>query len=228
MKCPICQCEEFIDFRGREKTKCIQCGSLERTRVVRMLLEKVIKLAPGMKVLHFAPEAQLSPYVHSIVGDNYDCHDLFPEGYQHAPVEVTTFDLCKDVFDLPDNHYDLVMHNHVLEHVPCNYTIVLQQLQRSVKPGGHQMFSMPISPGYYREDIDPEVDKATRTELYMQSDHVRRFGRKDIEQTIGMIFGIKSDYSLLQYFAPEELLEANVRRHWWVVSGAAPFVIPKA
>ena len=227
-QCPICKGSAFIDHRGRPKAKCATCGSLERMRVTMLLLENVIKLKPGMRVLHFAPERALAGYLHEICGHGYETYDLDPSGYKGLPVTVLPFDLCKECRNLPSDTYDLVMHNHVLEHLPCNYTIVLQELQRAVKPGGFHMFSTPIPAGRYDEALDPEISGEERTARFLQNDHVRRFGKEDFEATLGMVFGHKSNYSMLQFLTGHQLANANVRKHWWTLSGAAPFVVQKA
>jgi hypothetical protein len=225
--CPICKGTEFIDHRGRPKAKCATCGSLERTRVVKLLLENVIKLQPGMRVLHFAPERALAGYIHDICGDGYEAYDLDPSGYKNLPMPVQPFDLCKECRTLRSDTYDLVMHNHVLEHLPCNYTIVLQQLQRAVKPGGYQMFSAPIPLGHYDEALDPAISGEERAARFLQNDHVRRFGREDFEATLGMVFEHTASHSMLQFLTANQLAGANVRKHWWTLSGAAPFIVPK-
>jgi phosphoglycolate phosphatase len=224
-KCPICGGTEFVDFRKRVKAKCAACGSLERTRTVKLILDHVVKLRPGMQVLHFAPERSLTGFIHGVVGAGYKCFDLDPSGYKETPVEVKAFNLCKDVFDLPERTYDLVMHNHVLEHLPCNYTVVLQQLQRSVKPGGYHVFSTPIPAGRYDEDLDPALSNDERIARFLQSDHIRRFGKEDFEATLGMVFGHKKTYSMLQFLTAEQLTGAHVPKQWWTLSGAAPFIV---
>lgn len=128
---------------------------------------------------------------------------------------------------LPSGHYDLVIHNHVLEHVPCNYTLALQHLHRSVKPGGFHLFSVGMERGYFREDLDPALSPDERQARFGQQDHVRVFGTKDFAMTIGAVLGLGNDYTLLRYFTREELLGAQVPEHEWEVSGSNVYMVRK-
>ena len=117
--CPQCKGTEIIDFNGRTAVRCAKCKSLERTRVVYLFLERHVRPQPGWKVLHLAPEAVLSQHLYDLVGDGYEPADLDPARYaKRAPIPVRQLDLCDGAAKLPSDHYDLVMHNHVLEHVP--------------------------------------------------------------------------------------------------------------
>ena len=227
MKCPICGGSELIDVRGRSKVRCAQCGAMDRVRSAKLLIDKVAPLSPGMRIMHLAPEQTLAHYLHSVCGAGYEAYDIFPHLFEKMPVSVKQFDLCKDVFKLPGNAFDLILHNHVLEHVPCNYSIVLLELYRALKPGGVQIFSTPIFPGHYREDLDPRLSPAERSDRYHQVDHVRMFGRDDFESTLGMVFGHTAKYSLRDFLTEEELESAGIQRRKWSLTGAAPFVVQK-
>ena len=227
--CPLCGGNSFRDLKKRPLAECASCKAKARTRVVALFLKKIVKLQPGQRVLHFAPEPPIYELVHPIVGDGYEPCDFDPARYEkRLPVPIRQFDLCSDAKHLPGETYDLVMHNHVLEHVPCNWTLVLQHLQRAVKPGGAQLFSVPIS--FYRgyeEDLNPKLSGDERNKRFMQHDHLRRFGRLDFAQTLGAVFDIPDTYSLEEFFSAEELERAGIWRELWTVSGASAFYIPK-
>lgn len=227
--CPLCGGAEFRDFKNRPLTECTRCKSKPRIRVAALFLTKIVKLKPGQRVLHFAPEPQICDLVYPIVGNGYEPCDYDPPRYEkRVPMSVRQFDLCTDARNLPSDTYDLIMHNHVLEHIPCNWTLVLQHLQRAVKPGGVHLFSVPISlHRRFEEDLDPKVSKAERSKRFMQYDHLRRFGRKDFAQTLGAVFDIPDTYSLEDFFSAEELHRAGIWQELWKVSGASIFYVSK-
>lgn len=87
-------------------------------------------------------------------------------------------DLKLDIQDtgLPDNSYDVIFCNHVLEHVD-DYMKALRELRRILRPGGVLICSFPFSPDIEYVDEDPSVtSEEERLKRFGQSDHVRLFG----------------------------------------------------
>ncbi|WP_165816153.1 methyltransferase domain-containing protein [Kumtagia ephedrae] len=227
MKCPICAGSTFYDFRGRLNSRCSTCHSVERTRVAKLFIDKIVKLKPGARILHFAPEPGLSKFFQSLSLSAYEPCDLDPERYDIG-MPIRKFDLCSDLGSLKESHYDLIVHNHVLEHLPCNYAVVLQKLQQAVKPGGYQLFSIPMQVGgYYREDLDRKLSSKERAEKFKQFDHFRMFGSLDFDRTVGMVLGIDKDYDLRDYFSENDLLAANIPKRWWRLCGASVFPVKR-
>ncbi|WP_223730407.1 methyltransferase domain-containing protein [Ensifer adhaerens] len=110
-----------------------------------MILDESGILKKGTRVLHFAPEGGLATYIKGIVGDEcYDARDIDIERYQH--VKVSYFDLVEACHTLPTNAFDLIIHNHVMEHLPCNVTAVLYHLHRALSDEGLHVFSIPDLP----------------------------------------------------------------------------------
>ncbi|UAX95109.1 class I SAM-dependent methyltransferase [Ensifer adhaerens] len=145
MQCNVCGGETFLDMNGRLNVRCAKCGSLERARVLKMILDESGILKKGTRVLHFAPEGGLATYIKGIVGDEcYDARDIDIERYQH--VKVSYFDLVEACHTLPTNAFDLIIHNHVMEHLPCNVTAVLYHLHRALSDEGLHVFSIPDLP----------------------------------------------------------------------------------
>ncbi len=204
----------------RPRVRCVDCGSLERTRVAALHIT-ALSLPSEARILHFAPERGLAAMLLEIGGKNYRALDVDPTRYPGLDVEA--FDLCSDIFDLPEDHYDLIVHNHVLEHVECNYTAVLTRLVRSLNARGTMLFSVPILPGEFTDELikAPLEDKLTRFGPML---HVRRFGTDFLQQTLGMIFPIPELYDLRASFAEQDLIEANIPRHHWnTYTGATVF-----
>jgi SAM-dependent methyltransferase len=226
--CPICGSGSFEDYRNVPKTRCRSCKSNERTRAVKLFLDKYVGLRFGHRVLHFAPEPQLSKHIAGIIGDAYEAVDIDPARYAaKSDFTIRRLDLCTEAPTLADNRYDMVLHNHVMEHVPCNFTLVLQHLHRAIKPGGVHLFSVPIFSGYFSEDLNPTLTDDERQTRFGQGDHMRRFGRADFGFTLGAIFGLEPTYSLADFFTHEELRKANIRESQWACSGSSIFYVRK-
>jgi hypothetical protein len=225
-RCNVCGGTDFVDMNSRPRVYCRTCQSLERSRAIKLLLDADDILKPGMRVLHFAPETGLAKHIRSIVGhSNYDARDIDTQRY--AKVGVACFDLVKDADTLPQNHFDVIIHNHVMEHLPCNVTAILWHLHNSLSQSGYHIFSIPILDGSYEETQSPITDEE-RTERFGQFDHVRRFGVEDLDLSIGMIFSLPRNYNLYERFSAAELDAINIpnyaRKGW---SGHSVFILRK-
>lgn len=225
-KCPECGSEAFDETGPR--IKCAGCGNAERHRATRLMIDEVLKPQKGWRILHIAPEVPLAKHLIDIVGDGYEPVDFNPRKYVKYGLTVERIDLCTDAANLEAEAYDLIIHNHVLEHVPCNWSTVLLNLQRAVKPGGAQMFSFPVAGGYFREDLDPDMDQEARKAAFGQYNHMRRFGRKDFNSTIGAVFpGITRHYTMTKYLKEDRLLAAAIPEKLWKCSSATVFMARK-
>jgi phosphoglycolate phosphatase len=160
-----------------------------------------------MRVMHIAPERGLYNYISTIENVRYELFDLNPEKYTFA--KVTRLDLVTDLVAMPSRTYDVVMHSHVMEHVLGNVTAVLFHLHRLLKDDGEQFCIIPLMSGHYSEDLGP-LPKEERTRRFGQFDHVRRFGREQAKQTVGMLFKLPEDYDLEAIFDPALLDRHNI------------------
>ena len=102
------------------------------------------------------------------------------DGYITADLESPLAKVKMDVHAIPfpDNQFDVVLCNHVLEHVASDFK-AMSELSRVLKPGGWAILQVPFFPPV--PDVteeDPTVtDPKQRVILYGQDDHVRKFGR---------------------------------------------------
>ena len=194
--CNVCGSTAFLDFRNRKAARCAGCQTLERGRLLQLILDAERLVRPGMRVLHLAPEAGIGRNIRKVVGDGYRAVDLRPEIYP-ADLAVDRFDLITDAEALPDASYDLVIHSHVMEHIPCALTPILWHLHRALRPGGHQLFCVPVMKGHTAMDCGP-MTPDEQTARFGQFDHVRRFGREDFDRQLGMVFRLNpSDHAAL-------------------------------
>jgi SAM-dependent methyltransferase len=135
---------------------------------------------PGLRVLHVAPEPALRlrfetiPTVHYVGGD-------LDQRFGSARVDVTDI-------DFPDDSFDAVLCNHVLEHVPDDRR-ALRELRRVLAPGGWASLLVPLVDELPVTDEDPTVtDPGERLRRFGQDDHVRRYGQDYVERVRGAGF----------------------------------------
>jgi SAM-dependent methyltransferase len=211
MKCPICRNRKFRDFRERANARCTNCQSLERGRYLWLVLNKMGILQPGIRVLHMAPEKFLLKPLKELCGEYYHPCDIDPERYKNEIVDIYHLDLCEDIDKLPSNCFDLIIHNHVLEHIPCSVEATLKSLTRVMKSGGHQFFTVPFGEDFTKEDLAPNLSYEERKKQFGQEDHLRIFGRKDFPIMLKRIFN--SDNVIIEpakIVQKEEILEAAI------------------
>ncbi|MGE3744686.1 MAG: methyltransferase domain-containing protein [Sphingomonadaceae bacterium] len=163
-------------------------------------------------ILHLAPERGLYSYIKSI-SDNYVVGDIDLERYSHIP-DIKFIDLC-DPGTLSDfGSYDLIIHSHVIEHVPCNWTVVMTRLHRMLNAGGHHVFCIPIYGTCYDEYLG-DISDGDAERRFGQFDHVRRFSAADLQKTLGALFNLPESYSLLEHFSDSQLRQANIPEVAW-------------
>jgi hypothetical protein len=182
----------------------------------------VVHLAPGAKVLHLRPEPGLADWFRRTIGAGYDA----VETRQRKSADgARVIDPWTDVAAMPEGSLDVVLHNHVLQEIPGNYTVFVQLLHSRLKPGGYHLFSVPIGSGHYAEDGDAKMPAEERKAQFGRERHLRRFGRRDFATTLGAVFGLGANYSLVDHLLPETLLAAAVPESQWKLSSNSVFCV---
>lgn len=157
--------------------ECPHCGAHDRERHMLMYLEASGFMAslPEMRVLHFAPERRLAQRIAKASPVQYVKCDLHP-----VTADIERVDIEAMPFD--DGSFDLLIANHVLEHVDDDLR-ALGEIGRVLKPGGATILQTPYSAVLQRTWSDPGIigDRA-RLQAYGQEDHVRLFGRDIFER----------------------------------------------
>lgn len=173
---------------------CPYCGAHDRERHLLMYLRAsgLFDAIAGMHVLHFAPEARLTDLIaNQSPGLHVKC-DLFP-----SAADIQRADLTAMPFE--DASFDLVIANHVLEHVEDDQR-ALAEIARVLKPGGHAILQTPFSPMLERTWQDHGiVDESARLQAFGQEDHVRLYGRDIVDRftSAGFISCIEEHDNLL-------------------------------
>ena len=189
-RCPICLASDsFIPFNGRTHARCSKCLCVERNRLMWLALEHLGLPQPQTRVLHFAPELGIASKIAKTCGERYVACDISPERYKSKHYDVRACDLCADLGAFEDDSFDLILHNHVLEHLSCDVGGVLKQLERILAPGGMHLFSVPIRGLRTREDMSPGMLPEERKKLFGQEDHIRLFGSEEFPELLRAIWG---------------------------------------
>lgn len=179
--CPICSTTEFKEYNNRPMAMCSKCGAFERGRLAWMMLEKLNCLREGVRFLNLAPEPFMIFFGAPILKEGYTAADYDPSLFSKWNKPIMKLDLCHDIAAMKEGSYDVIMHNHVMEHVPCAVPTVLSNLNRLLSPGGYHLISVPIRPGAETiEDLDPNLSEEERKVRFGQSDHMRIFGEKNL------------------------------------------------
>ncbi len=212
MKCNLCGCKEFGTQGTRNNVRCIQCGSLERTRLLWLYLESM-GIRREAKVLHLAPEIGIYQKLRlAIAPENYIVADFNPLGYSFAE-NVRQINLC-DLEMWPSREFDLIIHSHVLEHVPCNIAYSLFHIHRMLKNTGQHICIIPFATGGWDECFDLISDDE-RVRRFGQADHVRKFGRNNIHDYLGGLINIPIEFDAASKFSENVLLDANIPENHW-------------
>lgn len=201
----------FSQMGNRPNAVCKGCGSLERTRLMGLYLEKLFHKRENLRILHIAPEPQLVSFIDQTLKPGwYVLADIVPGRIENH--EVVGMDVC-DISGQESNMWDLIIHSHVLEHVLCNYTYVVYHLDRILDNGGLQLAVIPTMSGFYDENLGT-ISEEERVYRFGQKDHVRRFGESDLDMTLGKVLKLpKVDH--LAYHSELELREANIPQEVW-------------
>ena len=148
--------------------------SLERHRLLWLFLKQETNFftAP-LRVLHFAPEQAFYKRFKKMPNLDYTTTDL------NSPLASFKADICDLTFG--SNRFDVILCNHVLEHIPDDQK-ALSELFRVMAPGGWGVFQVPQDMGRTTTFEDPTVTGVEeRKRLFGQYDHVRVYGQDYFE-----------------------------------------------
>ena len=154
----------------RENALCPGTLSLERHRLLWLYLERETSfLTDSIKVLHVAPEQVFYQKFRSFSHWDYTTTDLY------SPLADVKADLSKLPFE--DHAYDLILCNHVLEHIP-DHLQALSELYRVLKKGGTLIAQVPLDLNREKTFEDPTItNPQERSRIFGQYDHVRIYGK---------------------------------------------------
>ena len=166
----------------QQEVICPYCGSLPRHRILACWCEKNKNILQSSSILYLAPESSMMLWM------------------KREKVRCTTADIVHkaDVqldiqsTGLSDASYDVIIANHVLEHVD-DFRKALIEVHRVLKAGGSFICSFPMDPKVELIDEDTEIQSdEERYNHYGQVDHKRVFGMKADQFLIEAGFKVKT------------------------------------
>lgn len=173
-ECPTCHTKykkllPYGRISPRVNALCPNCLTLERHRLLWLYLrERTDFFTAKLKVLHVAPEYPFIPHFKKLKNLDYITGDL------ESPLAMVKM----DVHDIPfeENTFDVVICNHVLEHVTDDYK-VMKEFLRVLKPNGWAILQCPIDYSLKETYEDASItDPLEREKHFGQDDHVRMYG----------------------------------------------------
>jgi len=151
VKCNVCRWhgETFEGVLHCESAICPRCNAIGRDRWLFHCLVTRVKVTKETRLLETSP--RMPQAYREAMGRRLDYissdYDL------RAHKADIALDLQK--MDLPDNHLDVLMTSHVLEHVP-DTDAALSETFRVLKPGGSLILLVPVPQGVTAPPVEPE------------------------------------------------------------------------
>ncbi|MDC1044001.1 methyltransferase domain-containing protein [Candidatus Pelagibacter ubique] len=171
--CPICVKSKKTFYTGLFpwiNLVCSGCLSLSRQRLIVNYLKKNDNLNKK-KIIHFAPEQSLTKFINENYKiKKYDKVDLIPN---KQIIHIDIENINKNYY----HNYDLVICNHVLEHV--HFIKAISNLKKLVKKNGKIFLTFPIIDSWEKNYINNKIKKDYDRLLHFQQfDHLLLFGRE--------------------------------------------------
>ena len=165
--CPICGYEGmFSPVKHKPEIWCPGCDSRPRHRLLKLWMDREMVLPDDARVVHFAAEPWVRPVLEAR-GARYQTADINDK-----------FELVLDItaMDLPDGSVDMVIANHVLEHVDDRAAFA--EMHRVLAPSGQAVITVPMIEGFDQTYEDPALTTPELRRLhYGDAEHLRWYGR---------------------------------------------------
>jgi glycosyltransferase involved in cell wall biosynthesis len=195
-----------------EHHHCPHCYCNDRERHLWLYFDRAKTLAnlSQKRVLHIAPEAGIEHRIRALKPLEYVCGDLTPKKPEHRKVNV-------ERLDFTDGYFDLIICNHVLEHVD-RPDAALAEFSRCLSPNGQLVAQTPYSPTLkHTFELNIPPNEAFATRYFGQGDHVRLFGA-DIAAHFRAA-GLNGD------LYPHATVLAGIDPELWGCNGREPFFL---
>ena len=194
VECPICEShfKTFLPYgtvKRRDNVLCPRCLSLERHRLLWLFLhKKTTFFTEKTDLLHIAPEQCFYHRFGKMSNIKHITADL------ESPLAQVKMDIHEMPFE--DESFDVVLCNHVLEHIPDD-TQAMRELYRILKPGGTAILQIPQDLSLEKTFEDDSItSRKERARIFGQYDHVRVYGRDYFDKLRSIGFRVvEEDYT---------------------------------
>ena len=203
VQCNVCESNfrKFLPYgrKARENALCPNCLALERHRVIWAFLKSETPFFnKKLKVLHVAPEhCFLKRFTH-LPNLEYITGDI------ESPLATIKMDIHEIPF--PENSFDVVFCNHVLEHVD-NDIMACKEINRVLKPDGWGIIQSPVYDMETTLEDNSITDPKERERVFGQRDHVRKYG-KDYARRLS-----HSGLKVTENYFVENLAPITLKKH---------------
>lgn len=159
---------------------CPRCLSKNRERLIKAVIERHLALNTKTRILHFSPEKNLYRWLSrtaAAAGATVTTADTAPRFYTSIDPHIRYADATRLTFD--DNSFDLLIANHILEHIPDDKK-AMREMHRVLVPNGIAILQVPYSQILRDTLEEPSIDDPKRqAALFGQQDHVRIYAFDD-------------------------------------------------
>lgn len=155
-----------------ENMICPNCYSSARERLLVGMLSQID--IHGKRVLHLSPEKNVFNYISSKA--KVETGDLFPGFYKNIDQNIRKMNVL--ALPYPDETFDMVIANHIMEHIPDDRK-AMSEIYRVLMKNGQAIMQVPFSTITETIEEPGLKDPAKRSELFGQKDHVRIYGLHD-------------------------------------------------
>jgi len=159
---------------------CPNCLSNARERLVIAMLQHHVNI-DNKKILHLSPEKNVYQYLKS--KSNVITADLVPGFYKNIDKHIRQEDVT--ALSFADQSFDVVIANHVLEHIPDDLK-AMSEIYRVLKKGGVAILQVPYSETISETIEEPLIyNPKKQSNLFGQKDHVRIYQLNDYISRLG-------------------------------------------
>jgi SAM-dependent methyltransferase len=159
---------------------CPNCLSNARERLVIAMLQHHVNI-DNKKILHLSPEKNVYQYLKS--RSQVVTTDLVPGFYKNIDKHIKQEDAM--AFSFADQSFDVVIANHVLEHISDDLK-AMSEIFRVLKKGGVAVLQIPYSETISATIEEPLIDNpAKQSALFGQKDHIRIYQLNDYISRLG-------------------------------------------
>lgn len=158
---------------------CPNCLSKNRERLLKAVITEYLPFA-GKTILHFSPERNLFRWLAKNAA--VKTVDLAPAFYRNIDPQIT-FANATDL-GFKDNSFDIVIANHILEHIPDDRS-AMREIHRVLRREGVAILQVPYSETLTTTIEEPAItDPERQAALFGQNDHVRIYSLRDYHQRL--------------------------------------------
>ncbi|MEI6883266.1 MAG: methyltransferase domain-containing protein [Bacteroidota bacterium] len=172
---PVIYEKQIVGAGYRLNDVCPRCNSLDRDRLIYLFLENKTNISTApLSVFHVAPEGCIRAMLSELPNITYEAGMKYHQGFYYDR-NTTVLDITR--LDFEENTFDVIICNHVLEHIPEDLKAI-GELYRVLKPGGWAILQVPISKTLEKTYEDPLIKTPEeREQVFGQFDHVRIYGQ---------------------------------------------------